>query len=374
MAPALASARRPVHSWISSRYLMSVTRRAFILKSGAVAAAAALGNPTVSSAGATPGGLSRDPVRPKRLREGDIVALVSPSGVTYEPVRVEIMEEILAAIGLRTVRAPHLTDRWGYLAGSDRDRASDLNQMFADSSVDGIFALHGGWGAARLLPLIDFDAIRDTPKVFLGFSDITALLIALYARSGLVTYHGPNGNSSWGPFTVDYLKRLLFDGEAVMMSNPSDPGEHLTQIEDRVRTISPGTARGRLVGGNLTVLTAIVGSEYLPDWTDHILFLEDTNEDVYRVDRMLTQLKLAGVLDRIAGFVFGKCTSCDPDSGYSSFTLEEVLMDHIRPLGVPAWHGAMIGHIRDKFTVPLGIEAEIDSERGTIQLLHSAVL
>jgi muramoyltetrapeptide carboxypeptidase len=296
---------------------MDVSRRRFVERLGTAAALVAC--PSVPQRiGATALSASPIPVKPHRLTEGDTVALVSPSGITYSPVNVEIMEEILAALGLKSVRAPHLTDRWGYLAGSDQDRASDINAMFADESVDAIFALHGGWGAARLLPLIDFDAIRAAPKVFLGFSDITSLLIALYARTGLVTYHGPNGNSSWNAFTVDYLKRLLFKAEPVRYSNPTDPGEHLTQIEDRVRTISPGTARGRLVGGNLTVLTAIIGSDYLPDWTGHILFLEDTNEEVYRVDRMLMQLKLAGVLDRISGFIFGKCTRCEPDSSYSS--------------------------------------------------------
>ncbi|MGB6033553.1 MAG: LD-carboxypeptidase, partial [Bacteroidota bacterium] len=127
------------------------------------------------------------------------------------------------------------------------------------------------------------------------------------------------------------------------------------------------------VGGNLSVLAAMVGSPYLPDWDGAILFLEDTGEDVYRVDRMLTQLKLAGILDRLAAFVFGKCTRCGPGEGYGSLTLEEVLADHIRPLGIPSWYGAMIGHIKDKFTVPIGIEAEVDADVGTIRLLESAV-
>ena len=147
----------------------------------------------------------------------------------------------------------------------------------------------------------------------------------------------------------------------------------LTQVSHRVRIIAPGTARGRLVGGNLTILTSIIGSGYVPDWSGHILFLEDVGEAIYRVDRMLTQLKLAGVLDQLAGVVFGKCTDCKADSGYSSFTLEEVLIDHFRPLGVPCWHGAMIGHIDEKFTVPVGVEVEIDADKGTIRLLEPAV-
>ncbi|MDX1740488.1 MAG: LD-carboxypeptidase, partial [Rhodothermales bacterium] len=139
-------------------------------------------------------------------------------------------------------------------------------------------------------------------------------------------------------------------------------------------TIRGGRVRGRLVGGNLTVLTAIVGSDYLPDWSGHILFLEDVREDVYRVDRMLTQLGLAGILRKISGLVFGRCSNCDPGDGHGSFTLKEVLDHHIAPLAIPAFYGSMIGHIRDKFTVPLGVEAEIDADGGTIELLESAVV
>jgi len=157
------------------------------------------------------------------------------------------------------------------------------------------------------------------------------------------------------------------------MGNPKTKGDSQVVTRDRIQTITPGIVSGRLVGGNLTVLTAMLGSEYLPDWSGRILFLEDTNENIYRIDRMLTQLKLAGVLDKIAGFVFGKCTKCTPGDGYGSFTLEEVLNDHIRPLKIPAWSGAMIGHIDSQFTVPIGVRVAIDAERGTITMLEAAV-
>jgi muramoyltetrapeptide carboxypeptidase len=167
---------------------------------------------------------------------------------------------------------------------------------------------------------------------------------------------------------------VLFDGEAVAMRNREGDDDRLVQIENRVLTITSGKARGRLVGGNLAVLTALVGSEYLPDFDGCILFIEDVHEEVYRVDRMLTQLSLAGMLSRIAGLVFGRCTDCEPKSKYGSLTLEEVLADHVGPLGIPAWYGSMIGHIKHYFTVPLGIEAEIDAAAGTIRLLEPAVI
>jgi muramoyltetrapeptide carboxypeptidase len=158
------------------------------------------------------------------------------------------------------------------------------------------------------------------------------------------------------------------------MRNRVGDEDRLVQRENRVLTITSGKARGRLVGGNLTVLTALMGTDYLPDFDGCILFIEDVHEEVYRVDRMLTQLSLAGVLQQVDGLVFGRCTDCDPSVGYGSLTLEEVLADHVAPLGIPAWYGSMIGHIKHYFTVPLGIEAEIDAEAGTIRLLESAVL
>ena len=312
-------------------------------------------------------------VRPPRLAPGATIGIVSPAGITWDPDRLKIFQESLAALGLETRVGEHALDRWGYLAGTDSDRADEINAMFADQGVDAIFALAGGWGAARLLPLIDYDVVASNPKIVLGFSDITSLLVGLYAKANLVTFHGPTGNSTWNKFTAGYAQRILFDGEAVRFENPVDRGDNLTSVENRIHTINGGRARGRLVGGNLTVLTSIVGSDYLPDWSNHILFLEDVGEDVYRVVRMLTQLALAGILDKISGFVFGRCSDCDAEGGYGSFTLKDVLAQHVAPLGIPSFHGSMIGHIRDKFTIPLGVLAQIDADTGAIELLESAV-
>jgi muramoyltetrapeptide carboxypeptidase len=208
-----------------------------------------------------------------------------------------------------------------------------------------------------------------------GYSDITALHLAIQAKTGLVTFHGPNGMGRWDAWSLDYFKRLLFDGEALTMQNRTDLSERnaLAQTENRVQTITPGTARGRLLGGNLTVLTTILGSPYVPAFDGAILFVEDVGEDFYRIDRMFTQLKLAGILGRVRGFVFGTCAECGPGEGFGSLTLEEIFADHIQPLNIPAWFGAMIGHQMPQWTIPLGVEAEIDSTKGTIRLLAPAV-
>ena len=344
-----------------------MNRRLFL---SSIAAAAVAAKPT-STAAQPP----IPPVRPKRLSAGETVALVAPASATFQGVDLDIARESLEALGLKVKVGRHVLARHGYLAGTDKDRAADINGFFADREVRAVLPIRGGWGSARVLPYLDFDAIRRNPKIVLGYSDITALLLSIHAKTGLVTFHGPNGMGRWDAWSVDHLRRLLFNREAMTLENPRSLSDRnsLVQIENRVRTIHPGIARGRLLGGNLTVLTAILGSPYVPAWVGAVLFLEDVGEDLYRIDRMFTQLKLAGVLEKIRGFVFGTCAECGPGEGFASLTLEEILADHITPLGIPAWFGAMIGHQMQQWTVPVGAEVQIDSSKGTITLQSSAV-
>jgi muramoyltetrapeptide carboxypeptidase len=340
-----------------------------VLPSDALAQAAAQSS---ASAAATAGGRV---VRPKRLRPGDVVGLIDPASATWEPVDVDIVEESLAALGLKAKRGPNLLNRRGYFAGSDAQRAADINAMFADREVKAIHCVRGGWGSARLLPLLDWASLARAPKILLGYSDITALLLSLHAKTGLVTFHGPVGVSPWNAFNVGWIKRVLFDAEAVTFSNLKQVGEDaLTQIDHRIQTITPGTARGRLLGGNLTVLTTIIGSGYLPSWDGCVLFIEDVQEAPYRIDRMLTQLRLAGILQKARAVIFGNCTKCEPGDGFGSLTITDVLQDHLAPLGVPAWRGAMIGHIERQFTLPIGIDVEVDATAGTIKMIEPAVV
>ena len=315
------------------------------------------------------------PLRPKRLAAGDTVALVAPASATFQSMDVDIARESLEALGLKVKIGGHILARHGYLAGADKDRAADINGFFADSSVHAVLPIRGGWGSARVLPYLDYDSIRRNPKILLGFSDITALLLAVHAKTGLITFHGPNGMGRWDAWSLEYLKRVLFNAEQVTMENPRTMTDRnsLVQIENRIRTLTPGKARGRLLGGNLTVLTTILGSPYVPSWDGAVLFVEDVDEDLYRIDRMFTQLKLVGALDRIRGFIFGTCAECGPGEGFASLTLEEILTDHIKPLGIPAWFGAMIGHQTPQWTLPVGTNVEIDAGKGTITMLDPAV-
>lgn len=315
-------------------------------------------------------------LKPRRLSPGDTVAIVAPASATFFPVELDIARETFEAMGLSVKVGEHVLSRYGYLSGRDEERAADLNRFFADPGVNGIVALRGGWGSARLLPHLDYYSIAKNPKVLLGYSDVTALLCGIHARTGLVTFHGPVGISRWNTFNRSWLDQVIFRGRAVTFENPARiPEGELVQREHRIRTITGGRARGRLIGGNLSVLTAIVGSPFVPDFSGAILFLEDTDEAPYRLDRMLTQLKLAGILAKLRGVVFGRCTECEPGEGtYASLTLEEILTDHVKPLGIPAWHGAAIGHIATQFTLPVGTSVEIDADRGTIRMLEPAVL
>ena len=270
--------------------------------------------------------------------------------------------------------APHLRARHGHFAGTDVQRAADVNAMFADPGVHGLLALTGGSGGNRMLPLVDNAAIRGTPKFLGGFSDLTALLNAVHVQTGLITFHCPVGVSEWNAFSVGWLRGAVMDAQALTLANVQDKGDNLVAKSGRITTLRGGRARGPLVGGNLAVLTAMAGSAYWPRFDGAILVLEDINEYIYRVDRMLSTLKLAGALDRVAGVVLGGFTNCGPgDGSYGTLTLDEVFDDYFKPLDVPVYSGALFGHIRLKFTLPVGLPVEMDADAGTLRFLQPAV-
>jgi muramoyltetrapeptide carboxypeptidase len=332
------------------------------------AATGALGLPGGAAAARQPA------VRPRRLRPGDTVGLIEPAGFTNDAFDLGLVKEAVTAMGLVPKPARHLLARYGYLAGDDKARAADVNAMFADESVRAVFAVRGGWGCARILPHLDYRAIRANPKLLVGFSDITALHMALAARAGFTTVHGPNAASGWGKLSWDSFRGLAFDAATPLYRNPAATEDRLVQRNARIRTFRPGRARGPLLGGNLTVIAALTGTPYLPSFDGAILFLEDIDEAEYRIDRMLTQLSLAGVLGRVAGVVFGQCTDCRASGpSLGGFTLSQVLEQHLAPLGVPAFQGLLVGHIPDQFSMPLGTMAEIDADAGTIRILEPAV-
>jgi len=303
-------------------------------------------------------------IKPAMLRPGDTIGMISPAGSLGDAQKYNTVVKNIEHLGFNVRVGRHAKDTFGYFAGTDKNRATDFNTMFANDEIDAILPFRGGWGSNRILDLIDFDLIKSNPKPLIGFSDITSLLMAIYAKTGLITFHGPVGKSEWTEFTRSYFRQSLMQNE--LFSMPSDD-----QIGD-VTTIQPGRASGILMGGNLTVLTSMLGSDYLPSWQNGLLFLEDVGEDIYRIDRMLTQLKLNGVFDQINGLIFGKCTNCEISNG-AHFTLEQILNHHLKEYEFPTFSGARIGHIKDMLTVPVGVHAKLDADKGLITLTESPV-
>lgn len=314
---------------------------------------------------------------PPSLNAGDTVGLISSGFRVPEDQQIQFASERLQTLGLKVKYGRSVFHRDGYFAGRNEERAADINEMFADPQVKAIFELRGGWGSNLLLNKINYQLIKQHPKIIIGYSDITSLLLAIHAKTGLVTFHGPLVFDPMPAFTTQYLKDVLFTGKAVVFQNPVDSSEDdLIHTENRIQLINGGTATGPLLGGNLTTLTSMLGSPYLPNFKGSILFVEDVGENVYQIDRMLTQLKMAGILNQISGVVFGTFKDCAVGSGttsYGSLTLKEVLDRHIKPLHIPAWYGAMIGHETKIFTLPEGTPVTINADQGTITMLEPGV-
>jgi muramoyltetrapeptide carboxypeptidase len=344
-----------------------IDRRQFAKAAGVVAAATALPASAHTLSPTLP------IVKPKRLNEGDTVGLVLPASMSFETDPIDRAREQLQAIGFEVKLGEHVYGKHGYFSGTDRERAADLNAMFADRAVAGIVCFTGGWGTPRLLPFLDYDLIRRNPKVLLGYSDITALINAVHQKTGLVTFHGPVGDSYIEKYTLENLRRVIMSSAPIgTLANPPKDEKDLVERRLRVVKIRGGRAKGRIVGGNLTLIAATMGTPYEIDTDGAILFLEDTHEELYRMDRMLTQLWLAGKFAKIAGFVFGYCTDC-PVTG-PSFSLGELLRERILERDVPAISGFAVGHIEKKLTLPIGVQATLDADAGTLTIDESAVV
>jgi muramoyltetrapeptide carboxypeptidase len=336
-----------------------IDRRGALGRLGALAAA-----PLAATADAKP-------VRkPPCLNPGDTVGLVSPASAVGTDDGLDRADYWIRSMGLVPKFGPHAGDRDGYLAGTDANRAADFNAMVADSQVKAIFAVRGGWGAARILPLIDWNAVRSDPKLLIGYSDVTALHLAYAKEAGFATIHGGNATSSWRPQSWESLWQLAFAGARPVLGGTE--GEAATGRAGR--TIHGGKARGRLLGGNMTIVSTLMGTPWMPSFKGAVLFIEDVNEAEYRVDRMFQQLRLAGALDGLAGVVFGQCTSCAttaPD--YDGFTIDQIVDQYLGPLGIPSFTGANVGHVSNQLSLPSGAEVELDANARTIRLLQPIV-
>jgi muramoyltetrapeptide carboxypeptidase len=315
-------------------------------------------------------------LKPRRLEPGDTIALVAPASAPPDPAAIDRSQAWLQKAGYRVHLPRYVRKRFGFLAGSDQERAADLMRAFTHPKVNGILCVRGGYGSGRLLPLLDFEAIRRNPKVFIGYSDITALQMAFWKRCRLVTFHGPMLNSDLlkedvPEFTVNGLWRTVAQPVA---AGSVRTGEGSSGIKPE--TLCPGHAVGRLAGGNLTLLCAALGTPFFPSLRRAILFFEDLNEVPYRFDRMLTQLHYAGALEGLAGVAIGVNAGCEAEAapaGEYTQSLVEVLRERLAPLGVPVVWNLPFGHVKWNATVPVGVRARLDGDRADLEIVESAV-
>ena len=313
-------------------------------------------------------------IKPPRLKSGDKLAIVAPgSYISDEELQDSIKN--LNQLGFQTTYSEKVLLQSGYFAGSDKDRAEDLMEKFLDKSVKGIVCARGGYGCSRILPMLDYNVIRSNPKVLIGYSDVTALIYGIYRKSGLIAFHGPVGTSSFNDYSVNNFNKVLMNPESTCLFKNSNGGEDENVYG--VTSIVKGKGKGRLVGGNLSIMVSLIGTEFDVDYSGKIIFIEEVGEEPYRVDRMLTQLIQAGKFNNVAGVMMGIFRKCEvkenSDLTAKSFNLMEVLKDRLSSLKIPVVYGMSFGHVKDKFTIPFGALAELDADKQTFTLLEKAV-
>ena len=345
-------------------FLHRLDRRHFLFASAALAATAL---PKPAQPAALP------ILKPPVLRAGDTVGMVAPASSADEPGDILLAQKTMQQYGFKVVLAPHIADQYGYLAGQDRDRAADINEMFRRPDIRGIVTFSGGYGCCRLLPFLDYDLIRRHPKVIVGHSDITSLLLAIHRRTGLITFHGSSGLTGVGDYAIAHFKRTIMSTQTIgEIAKP--PTNQAIAPDRRLVTFVPGRATGPLIGGNLTLVTNALGTPYEPDTRGKILFLEEVGEEPYRIDRMLTQLWLAGKLQDAAGIALGNFVDCNPKDSQPSLSLAGVLRDRFIPLQKPTVYNLMFGHVRQNAVLPIGVTATLDATAKTLTVEENAVI
>jgi muramoyltetrapeptide carboxypeptidase len=311
---------------------------------------------------------SEPPFLPPKLQAGSRIGIVSPAGgVTNKELRNGL--EAFKTLKLHVTKGKSIHRGYGYLAASDEERAREFMEFVQRPDIDAIWCSRGGYGIMRILELLDFEVIRNNPKPIIGYSDITALVNAVYKKSGLVAFHGAVASSSFDDYTMEHLRHSLFGktlNTAITPSSKNTSGEFKNTA---FTTLHGGTATGRLVGGNLSIVTALLGTPFQIPLAGNILFLEEIKEEPYRIDRMITQLLLTGELQQCAGIAIGRFTKCKGQDPRTRPSLEDMLrerMDELKEYNIPIIYGLPIGHIISKMMIPVGVLAELNADKGTL--------
>lgn len=316
-------------------------------------------------------------IKPNRLSEGDKIGLIAPGWMITESQLNDSITN-LKQLDFEPFYTKRILGSYGYFSGSDKDRAADINEMFVNPDVKGIFCAHGGYGCTRILKLLDYNAIKKNPKVIIGYSDSTAILNSIHQETGLITFHGPISRTINNDYNFQQFNNVILN--PIINYKIDNKIEDIETIANKPEfnryTIIKGDAKGKLIGGNLTLICSMIGTKYQMDFKDKIVFIEDIGEEPYRIDRMLTQLIEIGALQKASGIVFGVFKGCEKSKksiAPNSFALREVINERIKPLNIPSAYGLSFGHNKCHFTIPVGLDAKLDADNQTIQLLDYAV-
>ncbi len=312
-------------------------------------------------------------IKPIRLSAGDKVGIVAPATAANDPDEIKRAEEAVKYFGLLPVFGKTLHSGEGYKTKSIQSRADDINEMFANPEIKAVLPIRGGYGSAKILNSLDYKVIAKNPKVFCGYSDITAMHLAINKMTGMVCMHGPVLLSEFTSFSEEYYKKALFSNTPIGEIRNHNAKSGIRE-QNATRTIVSGTAKGKLIGGNLSLVSALMGTQYEPDFSGAVVFLEDVGEEPYSIDRMLTQLRIGSKLDKAVAVVIGRCKDCVQKSAPAVWdgALGDVLDANLADLKVPVFYGLNIGHTSDQATLPIGIEAEVNADLGTITISESA--
>jgi len=310
-------------------------------------------------------------LKPKALKKGNNIGIVAPSSPASSD-KLDAAVKILKNMGYEVTIGRSCYEKNGYLAGSDETRADDINRMFKDPDISAIFCMRGGYGTPRILDMLDYETIAENPKIFMGYSDITAIHIAFVQKCRMVTFHGPMLTSD---FISSHFEKYTKDAMLKALTSTGPLGDvKAPEYEPQEEVLYHGNAEGEIIGGNLSLIAATIGTPYEIDTRGKILMIEDIEEQPYRVDRMLTQLRLSGKLSDAAGIVLGQFTDCVPKEPENSLTLDEVIEQIILPAGKPVLKNVCLGHGTHKATIPMGVKAQIDGKRKMLVIKESAFI
>lgn len=316
--------------------------------------------------------VKRNSIKPKRLKKDSVIGLVSPASPVSDEAYQMTLKNI-ERIGLQYKSGDNILKKYGYLAGDDKVRIEDIHRMFADPGIDAVWCIRGGYGTTRIVGKLDYELIKDNPKVFIGYSDITALHLAINKKTGLVTFHGPVASSEFTEYTLKCFQDMMFENKTVfdnyLYSEETDP------VINKPEVIFPGIMEGRLVGGNLSLLASLAGTKYQLKSEGNIVFIEDIDEKPYRVDRMLTQLIDTSILGKANGILLGVFEGCEAkEDEKNTLKLMETLRDRLGGLGIPVFYGFSFGHIKNNCTIPVGIRARFDTDNQQLVLLEKPLV